>query len=41
MVAIKLEHYSITPSLLRQEIDIYEELSGQPGIPSILAWLSL
>lgn len=33
MVAIKLEHSSISPSHLRQEIDIYEELIGQPGIP--------
>ncbi len=35
MVAIKLEHHSIAPSLLRQEMDIYEELIGQPGIPRV------
>lgn len=34
-VAIKLEHHSIEPSLLRQEIEIYEELMGQPGIPRV------
>jgi serine/threonine protein kinase len=35
VVAIKLEHRSIAPSLLRQEIEIYEELIGQPGIPRV------
>jgi len=35
-VAIKLEHHSIAPSLLDQEIEIYEELIGQPGIPRVL-----
>ncbi|EHY52744.1 Casein kinase I isoform delta [Exophiala dermatitidis] len=35
VVAIKLEHCSIAPSLLRQEIEIYEELAGRPGIPRV------
>jgi serine/threonine protein kinase len=35
VVAIKLEHRSIAPSLLCQEIEIYEELIGQPGIPRV------
>jgi serine/threonine protein kinase len=34
-VAIKLEHYSIAPSLLHQEVEIYECLIGQPGIPRV------
>ncbi|KIW14098.1 hypothetical protein PV08_06879 [Exophiala spinifera] len=33
VVDIKLEHRSIAPPLLRQEIDIYEELIGQPSVP--------
>jgi serine/threonine protein kinase len=32
---MKLEHHSITPSLLNQEIGVYEELVGQPGIPRV------
>lgn len=35
VVAIKLEHCSIAPSLLRQEIEIYEVLTGRPGIPRV------
>lgn len=35
-MAIKLEHNSIAPSLLRQEVEIYECLIGQPGIPRVL-----
>ncbi|OAP55653.1 casein kinase 1 [Fonsecaea erecta] len=32
-VAIKLEYTYTTNPLLRQEVNIYEELMGQPGIP--------
>lgn len=34
-MAIKLEHYRIVPSLLDQEVDIYESLRGRPGFPRV------
>ncbi|WEW55390.1 hypothetical protein PRK78_000820 [Emydomyces testavorans] len=34
-VALKLEYVQIDPSLLENEIEIYEELSGGPGIPRV------
>ena len=34
-VAIKLEHHSIAPSFLDQEVQIYETLSGQQGFPCL------
>ena len=34
-VAIKLEHVSIDPSFLRQEVSIYRSLSGCTGIPRV------
>lgn len=34
-MAIKLEHVSIAPSLLYQEVEIYEELTGEPGVPRV------
>ena len=34
-VAIKLEHYSVIPSLLFQEADIYDSLKGRPGVPLV------
>ncbi|KAL9116097.1 MAG: hypothetical protein Q9227_000466 [Pyrenula ochraceoflavens] len=34
-VAIKLEHQSIDPSILRQEAEIYKSLAGGAGIPSV------
>jgi casein kinase I homolog HRR25 len=34
-LAIKLEHVSIDPSLLREEVDFYESLAGGAGIPTI------
>lgn len=35
VVTSKHEHFSIGPSLLRQAIEIYEELIGQTGIPRV------
>ena len=34
-VAIKLEHVSIDPSLLREEGEVYKSLAGGAGIPSV------
>ncbi|EXJ80936.1 CK1/CK1/CK1-D protein kinase [Capronia epimyces CBS 606.96] len=34
-VAIKLEHFSADPSLLDDEVPIYQELAGQTGFPRI------
>lgn len=34
-VAIKLEHESVDPSLLRQEAEVYKSLAGGAGIPSV------
>ena len=34
-MAIKLEHYSIDPSLLKQEVEIYKLLRGKPGFPRV------
>ncbi|OCK78088.1 kinase-like protein [Lepidopterella palustris CBS 459.81] len=34
-VALKLEHVRIDPSILKNEIRIYEELAGGPGIPRV------
>jgi hypothetical protein len=34
-VAIKLEHESIDPSLLREEVEVYKSLAGGAGIPTI------
>ena len=34
-VAIKLEHFSIDPSVLQNEVNVYEELVGGPGIPQV------
>src|SRR5436853_7114833 len=34
-VALKLEYVQIDPSLLESEIEIYEALSGGPGIPRV------
>ena len=36
-VALKLEHVSVDPSLLQQEVEIYESLAGGTGI-SIVYW---
>lgn len=35
--AIKLEHVSIDPSLLKSEYDVYQSLSGGEGIPQVYA----
>lgn len=37
-VAIKLEHVSIDPSLLRGEVDNYRSLAGGAGIPRVYAY---
>ncbi|KAL8729486.1 MAG: hypothetical protein Q9166_004734 [cf. Caloplaca sp. 2 TL-2023] len=37
-VAIKLEHVSVDPSLLKAEVEIYRSLSGGLGIPKIYAF---
>ncbi|KAK3171021.1 hypothetical protein OEA41_003105 [Lepraria neglecta] len=37
-VAIKLEHVSIDPSLLKGEADVYRSLSGGAGIPQVHAY---
>ena len=34
-VAIKLEHVSIDPSLLREEVEVYKSLAGGAGIPAV------
>ncbi|MCJ1246640.1 serine/threonine protein kinase [Trapelia coarctata] len=34
-VAIKLEHVSIDPSLLREEVEVYKSLAGGAGIPNV------
>jgi casein kinase I homolog HRR25 len=34
-VAIKLEHVSIDPSLLREEAEVYKSLAGGAGIPTV------
>lgn len=34
-VAIKLEHVSIDPSLLEEEVEIYKSLAGGAGIPTV------
>ena len=34
-VAVKLEHHSVDPSLLRDEFEIYESLAGGKGIPKV------
>lgn len=34
-VAIKLEHHTVCPSFLREEVDIYSSLSGQAGFPQV------
>ena len=34
-MAIKLEHYTIVPSLLSEEVDVYESLQGRPGFPRV------
>lgn len=34
-VAVKLEHHSIDPSLLRDEFDIYKSFAGGKGIPKV------
>ena len=34
-VAIKLEHYTVFPPLLSQEVEIYTSLKGQPGVPQV------
>ena len=34
-VAAKLEHYSIEPSFLRDEFEVYESLAGGTGIPKV------
>ncbi|KAJ9493288.1 hypothetical protein H2202_011251 [Exophiala xenobiotica] len=34
-VAIKLEHYSVGPSLLEEEPSIYQALTGNPGFPKV------
>ncbi len=37
-VAIKVEHVSIDPSLLKGEVDAYQSLSGGAGIPRVHAY---
>jgi hypothetical protein len=34
-VTIKLEHHTIVPSFLEEEVDIYRSLSGQVGFPQL------
>ena len=34
-MAIKLEHVSIDPSLLREEVEVYKSLAGGPGISNV------
>jgi len=34
-VALKLEHHTVHPSLLEQEVDIYTSLAGQVGFPQV------
>jgi serine/threonine protein kinase len=34
-VVIKLEHESIDPLLLREEVEVYKSLAGGAGIPTI------
>lgn len=34
-MAIKIEHHSIAPSLLQQEVEIYRSLSGKSGFPQV------
>jgi len=34
-VAVKLEHVSIDPSLLREEVEVYKSLAGGSGIPTV------
>ena len=34
-VAIKLEHHSVDPSLLDEEVEIYQSLSGHNGFPLV------
>ena len=34
-MAVKLEHHSIDPSLLRDEFEIYESLAGGKGVPKV------
>jgi hypothetical protein len=34
-VIVKLEHYSVTPSFLREEADIFRDLAGNPGFPKV------
>lgn len=34
-VALKLEHYSVEPSLLRDEVYIYQSLAGEVGFPQV------
>jgi serine/threonine protein kinase len=34
-VALKLEHYSVAPSLLEEEVEIYQSLAGIPGFPQV------
>ena len=38
-VAIKIEHKSIDPSLLKQEVKLYESLAGGVGIPTVYWFL--
>ncbi len=37
-IAIKLEHISIDPSLLKDEVDTYRSLSNSTGIPRVYAY---
>ncbi|KIW36042.1 uncharacterized protein PV06_11650 [Exophiala oligosperma] len=34
-VAMKFEHHSVEPSLLREEARIYQSLAGKPGFPQV------
>lgn len=34
-VAIKLEHHTVEPSLLDEEVDIYKSLTERPGFPRV------
>ncbi|KAK5550542.1 hypothetical protein LTR46_011460 [Exophiala xenobiotica] len=34
-VAMKLENHSVAPSLLQEEVGIYQSLAGQPGFPQV------
>jgi hypothetical protein len=34
-VAMKFEHHSVAPSLLEEEVEIYQSLAGKTGFPQV------